>query len=145
MRECRARPYRPEAPLGAALPSTISLKSPESDETIWYEPNPADHPHRADRWSSSRMALQYRLGLLSEWRFGAGSPHRPNPRFTRAGVATRKRRGTPNRLGAAHAPSNSRPRSNIRGADNAISSQCGSSRLPRRCSIRLKQVITPKR
>jgi len=42
-------------------------------------------------------------------------------------------------------PSNSNACSNISGAESATSSQCGSSRLPRRCSIRLKQVITPKR
>ena len=40
-----------------ALPSTIFLKRDESDETIEYEPNPAYHPHRADRWRSSLMAL----------------------------------------------------------------------------------------
>ncbi len=48
-------------------------------------------------------------------------------------------------LGLCFHQSNSRPCSNILGADRAVSSHRGSSRLPRRCSIRLKQVITPKR
>ena len=33
----------------------------------------------------------------------------------------------------------------MRGAERAVSSHCGSCRLPRRCSITLKQVMTPKR
>src|SRR5581483_1674906 len=40
-------------------------------------------------------------------------------------------------------PSSSRPCSNIVGADIPIFSHSGSWRLPRRCSIRLKQLMAP--